>query len=717
MGKLLLQKRFTQHMNKRPFFLSALLLATLLTFCSRPELPAEPEQPEPSGQTTPGETPDDGPVDSGEVPGETPVDPETPDDKPVKVSEITILPADEISLEIGKTVRLSAEIAPEDAADKSIIWSADPTSVATVSDDGLVTAVAEGEANIIVKSNDGGAQAVKTVSVFKPQPQAFSTVSIVRTDALEQHAVSGTYRFSPGQKFTFQAKGIPEDAPDEIEFVCSTGSFPAFYLTPTGEFEAIAGNSGGEGYIYARSKKNPLVKSSVLHITVTGPYARRAVLCETGNNDFMPSFYPANANRLRHTKYIGRGAKQMFLIKVEIKDSDGNLAYLGPVKFDIVASEGTVKFSTVSNGSYPYLVAQTELYTHPSTLSNTEKSTVTIKIGTYTRTVDFIVSELDPYRPKIGDGLYYQGNRFLDGGYRGYGIFEENNYESMPCNAMIAWIGNVHLTEDPLCANYCHGGIIDADGNVVHGIAIPVKTGYLYRATHIDGEIYSDKAEDITRSDALPSWFSTEQLRWDTYFKMTAFSNTAALVYRNGRNGTSHDVKPINFFVSSGILKPSSDESKKVTVSSFSWESDFYGNYEDGNIKNRSGDGFSASPSYTGNLQNEMFTPWLMPSLSDLFYIFYDSRPYISTLVNAVQSGSYSVKITDKVNIFRTCGKRISGSSSAPGYVHSYWTCQQKEDRLAPMFTITLDGNTYSATVSEKDKTHNQAYVLPIAYF
>ena len=112
-----------------------------------------------------------------------------------------------------------------------------------------------------------------------------------------------------------------------------------------------------------------------------------------------------------------------------------------------------------------------------------------------------------------------------------------------------------------------------------------------------------------------------------------------------------------------------------------------------------------------------MFTPWLMPSLSDLFYIFYDSRPYISTLVNAVQSGSYSVKITDKVNVFRTCGKRISGSSSAPGYVHSYWTCQQKEDRLAPMFTITLDGNTYSATVSEKDKTHNQAYVLPIAYF
>lgn len=255
MGKLLLQKRFTQHMNKRPFFLSALLLATLLTFCSRPELPAEPEQPEPSGQTTPGETPDDG----------------------------------------------------------------------------LVTAVAEGEANIIVKSNDGGAQAVKTVSVFKPQPQAFSTVSIVRTDALEQHAASGTYRFSPGQKFTFQAKGTPEDAPDEIEFVCSTGSLPAFYLTPTGEFEAIAGNSGGEGYIYARSKKNPLVKSSVLHITVTGPYARRAVLCETGNNDFMPSFYPANANRLRHTKYIGRGVKQMFLIKVEIKDSDGNLAYLGHV--------------------------------------------------------------------------------------------------------------------------------------------------------------------------------------------------------------------------------------------------------------------------------------------------------------------------------------------------------------------------------------------------
>ena len=686
-----------------------MLSALLLTFCKQPEQPSEPTPPE--EQTTPG----DNPGDSGEVPGETPVDPETPEDKPITVSEITILPSDDISLELGKTAQLSVEISPDNAADKTVTWSSDPVSVAKVSDKGLVTAVAAGEATIIVKSKDGGAQAVKKISVFKPQAQAFTSVKIVRTTELEQRATANGYKFDPGEKFTFQAKGTPEDAPDEIEFICSTNGMPAFLISPTGAFEAISGTSGAPGYIYARSKKNPLVKSDPLRIAVTGLTGRRAVLCALGSNDFMSSFYPPDANLLRHTKYIGKGSTQKFAVKVERKDESGNLIYLAPVSFELVGSDGPVEFSLSKEGCL-FLVAKTKSDTPTSTLSNTVKSTVTIRIGTYTRTLEFIVCERDPYKPKIGDGLHYQGAYFLDGGYRGNNIFEDPNYKKMPCNAMIAWLGDTHLTEDPLCSQYCNSGIKNASGNVVHGIAIPVKTGYLYRETRKDGEIYSDTAEDIAKSDALPSWFNTEQLRWDTYYKMTAFSNTAALVYRNGRNGTTHDVIPMNFFVSSGILKPSSGESKKITVSSFSWESYFYGDYETGNIKSKD-DSFSAMATYS--CYEEMFTPWLMPSLSDLFYIFYNDRPDIYNLTHTTQFGTYSVPITDKVNVFRTCGKRISGSSSAPGYVHSYWTCQQNRDKLAPFFTITLSSNNsnYYAQVTEEYKTEKRAYVLPIAYF
>ena len=57
-----------------------MLSALLLTFCKQPEQPSEPTPPE--EQTTPG----DNPGDSGEVPGETPVDPETPEDKPKRTT-------------------------------------------------------------------------------------------------------------------------------------------------------------------------------------------------------------------------------------------------------------------------------------------------------------------------------------------------------------------------------------------------------------------------------------------------------------------------------------------------------------------------------------------------------------------------------------------------------------------------------------------------------
>ncbi len=59
---------------------------------------------------------------------------------------------------------LHAEVYPEDAADKAVIWSSDNEAVATVAD-GEVTAVSIGTANITAASNDGGAAAVCAVRV------------------------------------------------------------------------------------------------------------------------------------------------------------------------------------------------------------------------------------------------------------------------------------------------------------------------------------------------------------------------------------------------------------------------------------------------------------------------------------------------------------------------------------------------------------------------
>lgn len=70
-----------------------------------------------------------------------------------------------ISLIVGSSRTLTATVTPSDALDKSVTWSSNNTSVATVSTSGTVSAKAVGTAVITVRTNDGGKTATCTVTV------------------------------------------------------------------------------------------------------------------------------------------------------------------------------------------------------------------------------------------------------------------------------------------------------------------------------------------------------------------------------------------------------------------------------------------------------------------------------------------------------------------------------------------------------------------------
>ncbi len=82
----------------------------------------------------------------------------------VLVAEI-LLNCDEFVLALGDTFQLTAEVLPSNVTDPSVVWSSSNPDVATVDENGLVTAVAEGFATITVTSADGNAMATANVEV------------------------------------------------------------------------------------------------------------------------------------------------------------------------------------------------------------------------------------------------------------------------------------------------------------------------------------------------------------------------------------------------------------------------------------------------------------------------------------------------------------------------------------------------------------------------
>jgi hypothetical protein len=73
---------------------------------------------------------------------------------PVLVSGIT-LNESEAEMTVGENLQLSATVAPDNATDKSVIWSSTNEAVALVSESGLVTAVGSGTCQIKATATDG----------------------------------------------------------------------------------------------------------------------------------------------------------------------------------------------------------------------------------------------------------------------------------------------------------------------------------------------------------------------------------------------------------------------------------------------------------------------------------------------------------------------------------------------------------------------------------
>ncbi len=77
-----------------------------------------------------------------------------PEDEIIAISEISVNPT-ELILTEGETYKLTATVKPANATDKSVTWKSSDRAVATVDENGVVTAVSGGTATIYVSSSNG----------------------------------------------------------------------------------------------------------------------------------------------------------------------------------------------------------------------------------------------------------------------------------------------------------------------------------------------------------------------------------------------------------------------------------------------------------------------------------------------------------------------------------------------------------------------------------
>ena len=114
-----------------------------------------------------------------------------PDTIPVTGVTITMSPNTTI-INIGETIQLSADIMPSNATNKSVTWSSNNTSVATVNSSGLLTGISAGTATITVTTVDGNKSNSVTFTVQQHSQSYYWYIGVDNPSSITNIQTSNT---------------------------------------------------------------------------------------------------------------------------------------------------------------------------------------------------------------------------------------------------------------------------------------------------------------------------------------------------------------------------------------------------------------------------------------------------------------------------------------------------------------------------------------------
>ncbi len=113
-----------------------------------------------------------------------------------------------LALKVGDTHTLIATITPENATNQNINWLSTNTSIVSVQD-GLLTAIAEGSATIIVTTEDGGKTAMCNVTVEEGTTSAIEFVQDNSSNSVRKVFENGTiYILRNGERYMLDGRKV-----------------------------------------------------------------------------------------------------------------------------------------------------------------------------------------------------------------------------------------------------------------------------------------------------------------------------------------------------------------------------------------------------------------------------------------------------------------------------------------------------------------------------
>lgn len=125
----------------------------------------------------------------------------TAERKEILPTSITLDKAD-VTMNVGETTKLKADVWPTDADNKSVIWNSDNEDIAKVSSDGVVTAVKTGKTKVYATTQANNLKAECEITVLQP----------VTGIEMDKASISFTYI---GETVQLTAKLLPKDASNQ----------------------------------------------------------------------------------------------------------------------------------------------------------------------------------------------------------------------------------------------------------------------------------------------------------------------------------------------------------------------------------------------------------------------------------------------------------------------------------------------------------------------